>query len=324
MRLLSERAEAKRASINLPSDFQEYGNYDKALWLYQYAQDLFMAALSDCEIEDMTSWITYRVPLVEKMLILSKTSEIASFVSDHYRNGGRGKHCRAIPIEKQHFVGITARPLNYTRNEESYDEKGKPVMKKIASVFEVYFLYIPIKGEEAAYLSVKVKDGGKANRDVEALATYFTEKVLGTTLHERSRVRYKLHKLENMNVIFDGFDDEDGVESVNIKEIVLDHPECPAKIVLRTKRGTTSKNMEDIAKCLEKLSIKSLEGYRIVNAIFRFQFKKGKEGKRDWKSKGVVIASVNTNKQSSCNLGISEPHLIARKYLRRWKIEHSV
>lgn len=323
-RLLTERATAQKATINLPDDFEEYGNYDKSLWLYQNAQDLFMDALTDCEIEDMASWVTYRVPLIEKSKILTKTDAIATLVSEHYQNGGRGKYCRAIPIEKKDFVGVAARPLNYTHNVDTYDEKGKPVMKKVASTFDVYFLYIPIKGEDAAYLSVKIKDGGKNNRDVEVLAIQFADKVLGTTLTESSRVRYKLDKLEDMNVSFDTFDDEDGIDNVKITEIVLDHPSLPAKLILRAKKGTVGYNMSAIAECLRQLHVNSLHGYRIVHAIFRFQFKKGKEGKRDWKSKGVVTATVNTNRQSSCNLGISEPHLVARKYLRKWEIERSV
>lgn len=321
-RLLSERAK-RQTDTTIPKDFWGYGNYDKALWLFMHAQDLFMAAYTDCEIEDMSSWIAYRVPLIDTKTVLAKANDIAAFVSEYYQLSGRGKFCRAVPIEKEHFVGVAAHPLNYAQNLDSYDDQGKPEMKKIASAFGVFFLYIPIKGENAAYLNIKIKDGGRNNKEIEFFAYQFAEKVLGKPLNDSARVRYSLSKLEKMDETFDAFDDEDGLDHIKVTEIVLDHPSMPAKLILRTKRGATGKNMTDIATQLKALHIQSLKGYRIVHAIFRFQFKKGKEGKRDWKSKGVVTASVNTNRQSSCNLGISEPHLIARKYLRKLGIELS-
>ncbi len=315
-RLLTERA--MQQGLSLPKDFNEMATCDKALWLYMNAPELFIAAMTDCEIEDTKSWVTYRVPLTAKENILGKTTEVGEVVTDHYRRSGRSRYCKTVQIDKENYLGIAAYPLNYARSEEGYDDSGNLVPKKIAPVFEVYFLYVPIPSEDIAYLSVKVKDGGRGGVDTQVLALGFAEKVLGKVLHESDRVKYSLDKLQDLNVTFADTDDADMIDSVKVVNVVIWNPLFPATISLRANSKHGSFNMSDIGECLRRLHIQDLNGFRIVNAELRFQFKK--EG-RDWKSKGVVSAKINTNKNSSCNLGISKQHMTVRKYLRKWGIE---
>lgn len=318
VRLLTERAHA--SSHVLPAKFDEFSNYDKALWLRMNATDLFREAATDCEIEDAKSWITYRVPLVDKTIVAKKTKEVSELVCTHYQPKGRARFCHSDPIEKEHYVGMAAYPLNYARSEDGYNAKGGLETKYVATAFEIYFLYIPIEKENIAYLSIKVKEGGGGNTDAEVLAKLFADSVLGKgDLNEGDRVKYNLNKLQDITVVFDDFDDADMIESVKVASVVLYNPAFPATITLRshTKSGTI--NMSDIADCLRRLNIPNLHGFNIVHAEMKFQFKKSE--KSDWKSKGVVPVKINTNRQSSCNLGINAQHMIVRKYLRRWGIE---
>lgn len=316
IRLLSERA--RQESVNAPPDFENFTNYDTALWLYMNAEQLFMTAVTDCEIEDTKSWITYRVPLLEKAAVLKKPDVISEVVKSHYGRSGRARFCKTVKIEKNNFVGFAAYPLNYARSEEGYNDTGDLILKKNSAVFEVYFLYIPIEKENLGYLSVKVKDGGAKQVDAEILAQNFAKKVFDKDLTENDRVKYKLEKLENVDVTFNDFDDIDMIENVKVVSIVLCNPAFPANITLRASAKQGNFNMSDIAECLRRLNINSLRGFRIVNAQLRFQFKKER---RDWKSKGVVSAKINANRNSSCNLGINDQHMTVRKYLRKWGIE---
>lgn len=316
VRLLTERT--KRDGLELPKDFDELATHDKALWIFMNAPELFMATVMDCEIEDTKSWITYRVPLIDKSVIPEKSKEIGEVVSDHYRSSGLARFCQTIQINKDGYSGVAAYPLNYAKNQEGYDEKGALINKKIAPVFNIYFLYIPIEKENAAYLSVKIKDGGRGNIDIEFLAKGFVKRVFDKVLTESDRVRYNLDKLQDINVTFTDIDDADMIENIKVISIVLWNPGFPANISLRASAKKGNFNMSDIGECLRKLNINSLRGFQIVNAELRFQFKKER---RDWKSKGVVCAKINTNKNSSCNLGISGQHLMVRKYLRKWGIE---
>lgn len=316
VRLLCERA--RQEGVKLPSDFDGFTNYDTALWLYMSAEQLFMAAVTDCEIEDAKSWITYRVPLADKATILKNSGFVSEVVKNHYVRSGRARFCKTVPIEKDSFAGFAAYPLNYARSEEGYNDTGELVLKKNSAVFEVYFLYIPLQKENLGYLSVKVKDGGAKQVDAEMLAQSFAKKIFDKELTGEDRVKYRLDKLEDVTVTFDDFDDADMIENVKVISVVLCNPAFPANITLRASAKQGNFNMSDIAECLKKLGITSLRGFRIVNAQLRFQFKKER---RDWKSKGVVSANINANRNSSCNLGINDQHMTVRKYLRKWGIE---
>jgi len=318
VRLLTERAFA--STHTLPDKFDEFSNYDKALWLRMHAPDLFREAATDCEIEDAKSWITYRVPLVDKATVVKKTKEVSELVCTHYQPRGRARFCHSDPIEKENYVGMAAYPLNHARSEDGYDAKGALETKYVATAFEIYFLYIPIESENIAYLSIKVKDGGGGNTDAEVLAKLFAENVLGKKdLNESDRVKYNLNKLQDINVVFDDFDDADMIDNVKVASVVLYSPAFPATITLRSHTKSGSINMSDIADCLRRLNIQNLNGFNIVHAEMKFKFKKSE--KSDWKSKGLVPVKINTNRQSSCNLGINAQHMTVRKYLRKWGIE---
>jgi hypothetical protein len=318
-RLLTERAFSD-TSLKLPKDFDEWKNYDKALWLRMYAPSLFKTAVTDSVIEDAKSWITYRVPLIDKSVVAQKTRDVSELVCHHYKPRGRARFCYSDPIEKEHFVGIAAYPQNYARSEDGYNKAGELESKHISTAFEIYFLYIPIEEEDIAYLSIKVKEGGGGQKDAEVLAKTFAEQVLGKSdLNESDRVKYRLDKLQDLNVSFDDFDDEDMIESVKVVSVVLYHPSFPATMILRSSAKSGTVNMSDIAECLKLLSINSLNGFSIVNAELKFKFKKNDD--TDWKSKGIVPVKISTNRRSSCNLGINKQHMTVRKYLRKWGIE---
>lgn len=318
IRLLTERANA--SAYPLPEKFNDFSNYDKALWLRMHIPALFREAVTDCEIEDTKSWITYRVPLVDKSMVAKKTKEVSALVCDQYQPKGRARFCHSDPIEKEHYVGIASYPLNHARSEDGYNANGDLETKYVATAFEIYFLYIPIEKEGIAYLSVKVKDNGGGNADAEVLAKLFADAVLGKfDLNEGDRVRYNLNKLQDVRVVFDDFDDADMIESVKVMSIVLYNPSFLATISLRSHTNSGSINMSDIADCLQSFNIKHLKGFNIVHAELKFKFKKSE--KLDWKSKGVVPVKINTNRQSSCNLGINSQHMTIRKYLRKWGIE---
>ena len=318
LRLLSERAHM--STKDLPEDFDDMKNYDKALWLWMFDRTLFKGVVTDSEIEDAKSWITYRVPLVKKSEVIKKIEAVKQLVCKHYQPKGRARFCHADAIEKDHYVGIATYPLNYARSEDGYDTKGGIIPKHIATAFEVYFLYIPIESEGIGYMSVKIKEGGGGFTDAEVLAKLFASDVLGKDdLNESDRVKYKLNKLKELDVVFDGFDDKDAIESVKVASVVLYNPAFPSTIILRAHGKSTATNMADIADSLRKLNVNTLNGFDILNTEMIFKFKKNEN--TDWKSKGVVRAKISSNRQSSCNLGINAQHMIVRKYLRKWNIE---
>jgi hypothetical protein len=237
--------------------------------------------------------------------------DLSNAVSAYYRKEGRGRHCETDHyLRSGRFHYFFAYPQDYTDTFIGYDE-GKFVRCPQNPAFEVVFIFDPHDGD----LDLFVRGDKNVVKDLQ---TIFGRTILHEELGEEDRksVPYDLSKMKKANFPFPT-DPADRVVDVRVKELKFSIiGDGKKKIVFDAgPKGSKEDVYEFIKESLHEQRL-PLSMVNVGSVVIQMTFENTNGAKRPTKKLTFRVSYPN-----SCNLKDSPEELIAKKYLKEWKIE---
>jgi hypothetical protein len=241
--------------------------------------------------------------------------ELADAISAYYReNQGRGRHCWAetyLRGGRYHYFFVY--PQDYTDTFIEFDDDGRFQRRPYSPAFEVIYVYDPEDGT----LDLYVQGDKSLRRDLQEL---FGRAILKADLGEEKRdsVPYDLNGLKRRDLSFPT-DPSDRIKGVKITAMRLSMLGNPRKrITFETGPKDQKEGIYNFIEASLHEQRLPLSMVNVSSAVIQMTFENTKGSRRDEKTLSFRITHPN-----SCNLKDSPEELVAKKYLKEWKIETS-
>ncbi len=294
------------------------GHVNKALWTFLEHRQTFDVAqmLNRADHLNGRYWRKRKdLPKKDPDVSHQALKELADAVSAYYReNQGRGRNCRAetyLRADRYHYFFVY--PQDYTDTFIGYTDAGEFERRPQNPAFEVIFVYDPTDGT----LDLYVRGDKKIVRDLQEL---FGRAILQEQLGEENRnsVPYNLNVLKNRDFSFPT-DPADRVQDVKVNSLRLSLVGNPRKRITfemgpKDSNGAIYDFMES-AIHEQRLPPSMVD---VSSAVIQMVFDNANARGRDTKSVSFRISYPN-----SCNLKDSPEELVAKKYLKEWKLDCS-
>jgi hypothetical protein len=304
--------------LDLTSDLGALdGHANKAFWTFLNQNTVF-------EVADRLQWAAHLnarywrkrkdIPKKKPDLRPEALEELANAVAAYFwEHQGRGRPSRQdayVRGDRYHFFVY---PKDYTDTFIGYDDNDQFERRPWNPAFEVIYIY---DAEDGA-LELYVQGDRKIVRDLQEL---FGRAILHEELGEerRNSAPYDLNGLKVRDFSFPT-DPADGVREVKISALKLSLVGSPEK---RITFEADSKGRRD---AVHELMQNALDERRlppamvnVMSAVIKMVFENTDGHGRPTKTLTFRISSPN-----SCNLKDSPEELLARKYLKDWKIERA-
>lgn len=304
----------------LLSDIDGYeSRYDKAVWTYIRAGDVWEAAVRFARADTMSRgryWVK-RMDIPAKAPDTSDDAitELETAMSAFFlANQARGRLCKI-----EHYVRASglhyffAYMDDYADTYINFDEEGEFARTPERRAFEVVFVYDNLHGT----LEMYARGGKKVN---EPLQEIFCRVILGEELPPED-IRsnpYELNGLINRTFEFPT-DPEDGISSVRIRKLRLSVKGNSKRRI--TLEANPDGPVDDIYDMMDEYLDKRRIPHSIVN-ITQVGIKFSFDQQEDGQSRSL---SFEVSHPNSSNLK-SKPEqlrLIGEKYLRLWRIDRA-
>lgn len=311
--------EGRFHGLDLSADLDGLNGYvNKALWTFLEQRRVFdvAAMLNRADHLNGRYW-RKRKDLLKKDPDVSPAAlrQLADTVSAYYwENQGRGQNCRAetyLRVGRYHYFFVY--PQDYTDTFIGYRDDGEFERRPQNPAFEVIFVYDAIDGT----LELYVQGDKKIVRDLQQL---FGRTILHEELGEENRnaVPYSLNVLKNRDFSFPT-DPVDRVREVKVPALRL------SLVGNRRKRITFETDPKEPKGAVYDLMESALHEKRlppsmvdVSSAVILMVFDNTDGPGRDAKPLSFRISYPD-----SCNLKDSPEELLAKKYLKEWKIDRS-
>lgn len=256
------------------------------------------------------------IPKKKPNLTRGATTKLEQSISAYYRKTqGRGKRCHVDKyLRGGRYHYFFAYPQDYTDTFVGYDKKGRFDRWPQTPAFEVIYIYDPLDGtlELFAQGDKKIKSH---------LQQIFGRTILHTELGEESAADapYSLEGLKNRSFAFPT-DPADRVAEVRVRELRLTIIGNPLQRI--TFEATPTGPREEIYDLMQRALDKQrmpLSKVTVKAAVIqmRFDTTTGRRGR------SVKTITFRVAVPDSCNLKDEPEHLVAKKYLKAWKIENA-
>lgn len=310
--------EGRFHDLELTGDLDSLDGYvNKALWTLLKHPQVFDVAqlLNRADHLSGRYWRKRKgIPKKEPRVSLEALQELSDAVAAYFReNQGRGRNCRAEPYlraARYHYFFVY--PQDHTDTFIGFTDAGDFERRPQNPAFEVIYVYDAIDGT----LDLYVRGDKTIVHDLQELfGRVILEEELGP--ETRNSVPYNLNILKNRHFSFPT-DPSDRVIQVKVNALRLSLLGSPRK---RITFETTSK---DPAGAVYDLIENALHETRlplsmvdVTSVVIQMVFDKS-SGRRNTRSLPFRISYPD-----SSNLKDSPEELIAKKYLKEWKLDRS-
>jgi hypothetical protein len=311
--------EGRFHGLDLTSDLDAlHGYVNKAFWAFLEHRKVFdvAAMLNRADHLNGRYWRKRKdLPRKDPDVSSEALAALAAVVSAYYwENQGRGQNCRAetyLRAGRYHYFFVY--PQDYTDTFVGYSQAGEFERRPQNPAFEVIFVYDPTDGT----LDLYVRGDKKIVRDMQEL---FGRTILHEELGEENRnsVPYHLNVLKQRDFSFPT-DPADGVLEVKVPSLRL------SVVGNRRKRITFETDPKEPKGAVYDFIESAVHEKRlppsmvdVSSAVIHMVFDNTDGAGRDAKPLSFRISYPD-----SCNLKDSPEALVAKKYLKEWKIDRS-
>lgn len=301
---LENVAERQQKSIDYDVYAELPNHKSRALWFYLNHEDIFNASVDERQFEDVSSWKSVIVPIVDLSLLTNGMETLKASVQHIFPFANRITRCKIKTLDRPDRICIVAhvedRPVNdlkFKDGEEQLtpDKPRRPILR-------AYIQYWPDENQ----LEVKVK-GGKPK--VEALQRAVVEDVLGLRFEDCDAGAYSLDILRVLEPDPLVIADEEHVESVRLKQLSMRDRRDGSKVTI-TVGNTSQKGVEAMKRLAEYRRVNFVD-FEILNATIEIICLI--DGKRR-----PVTFDITHGKHH--NLKSRKQDLLVRKLLKKWGI----
>jgi len=311
--------EGRFHELDLTEDLASLDGYvNKALWTLLRHSQVFDVAqlLNRADHLNGRYWRKRKgIPKKDPRVSPDALQELSDAIAAYYReNQGRGRNCRAetyLRAGRYHYFFVY--PQDYTDTFIGFTDAGDFERRPQNPAFEVIFVYDAIDGT----LDLYVRGDKSIVHDLQEL---FGRVILQEELGQENRnsVPYSLNALKDRNFSFPT-DPSDRVKEVKVNALRLSLVGSPRK------RITFETNPKDSNGAIYDLIESSLHETRlplaivdVTSALIQMVFDTTSAHGRNTKSLSFRISYPD-----SCNLKDSPEELVAKKYLKEWKLDRS-
>jgi hypothetical protein len=309
--------EGRFHGLDLTADLEEQDGYiNKALWTLQAHPNVFDIAqiLNRADHLNGRYWHKRKdLPRKTPEVTNGGLKELEDAISAYYREKqGRGKHCWVetyLRGGRYHYFFVYLR--DYTDTFIEFDDNGRFQRRPHSPAFEVVYVYDPEDGT----LELYVQGEKSLRRDLQEL---FGRAILKAELGEERRdsVPYDLNGLKRRDFSFPT-DPADRITSVKITAMRLSMLGNPRKrITFETGPKDVKEEIYNFIEAALNDQRLPLSMVNVSSAVIQMTFQNTNGGRRDERRLSFRIGHPN-----SCNLKDSPEELLAKKYLKEWKIE---
>jgi hypothetical protein len=294
------------------------GHLNKAFWTFIHHNTVFDVAerLNRADHLNGRFWRKRKNIPKKKPDVSSKAlEELANAISGYYwEHQGRGSPCRAEAyLRRGHDHYVFVYPRDYSDTFVGYDDDGQFERKPQNPAFEVIYIFDPDDGA----LSLYVQGDKKIVRDLQEL---FGRTILHEELGEETKnsTPYDLNCLKLRDFSFPT-DPADRVKEVKVTALKLSLVGKPKKkITFEDDPKDGKEGIYDLIQTALDQRRLPMSMVNVSSAAIRMVFENTDGGGRPTKTLTFRVSYPN-----SCNLKDSPEELVAKKYLKEWKLERA-
>jgi hypothetical protein len=287
-----------------------YGSlYQRAMWIWLEAPDVFEQALAYHQIEHRHGWrkrddLPRMTPRTDPHALDSLGRDISRLL---VAQQGRGQHCTVEHFQRDNGTDyFCCYPDDFIRAVTLHDDAGTLTTRSVRQTFEIVFAYQRQTGtlETSAAVPTALKT---------PIEEAFAWMILDVELGPRTpRQVYHLDRLKDREFRLETIPADE--VHVELKRLRLDLPDRSRRITLETRDGEAHDVRRMVDECLDDEQV-PLDDVRVTSATMRFLFRR--TGRRRSGSMTIDVSAPNT-----CNLRSqpAERAEVARRHLRMWRI----
>jgi hypothetical protein len=240
--------------------------------------------------------------------------ELANAVAAYYwERQGRGTPCRTetyLRADRYHYFFVY--PKDYADTFTGYNDQGQFERRPWNPAFELIYIYDPDDGA----LDLYVRGDKRIVRDLQEL---FGRAILHEELGDETRkpAPYDLNGLKRREFSFPT-EPADHVKGVRVSELKLSLVGSPKDKI--TFQATDSKAPRDAVYALIETALHErrlpLSMVNVSSAVIKMVFEN-----TNGHGRATKVLTFRVSHPNSCNLKDSPEELVAKKYLKEWKIE---
>jgi hypothetical protein len=242
----------------------------------------------------------------------SAIAELGQAIGAYYsKNQGRGKWCKVenyLQSERYHY--FFAYPKDYTDTFVGYDERGEFQRRPQNPAFEVIFIYDQKDGTLELYAQ-----GDKYLK--QDLQTIFARAILHGEIgpEDRNSVPYELEGLKNRDFVFPT-DPVDAIDGVRVRELRLSMVgNARQRIIFEASPSGPQTEVYDLVEQSLHEQRLPMSMLNVTSVVIQMRFKK-----MSGKGNLTKTLSFRISLPDSCNLKDKPEHLVAKRYLKEWKL----
>lgn len=295
------------------------GHPNKALWtllrhprVFDVAELLHRADLLNGRFWRKRKDIPKKDPDVTPEALKALAESVAAYFRERQ---GRGSPCQAETyLRGARYYYFFVYPKDYTDTFVGYDDAGRFERRPVSPAFEVIYVY---DSEDAA---IELYVHGDKN-DVRALQELFARTILHEELGEEApdAVPYDLSGLKARDFSFPT-DPADGIIEVRVSALKLSLVGSPKKRI--TFEASDAHDGKDAVYDLMRTALDErrlpLSMVDVRSAVVKMVFDNA-----NGRGRATRTLTFRVSYPDSCNLKDSPDELLAKKYLKAWKIERA-
>jgi len=311
--------EGRYHQLDLARDLDRLdGHLNKAFWVFVHHNQVFEVAARLHRADQLSDryWRKRKdIPKKQPDVSPEALEELANAISAYYwEHQGRGSPCRAeayLRAGRYHYVFVY--PKDYSDTFIGYDDNGHFERRPQNPAFEVIYVYDPEDGT----LELYVRGDKKIVSDLQEL---FGRAILHEELGQevRNAVAYELDGLKRRDFSFPT-DPADRVQEVKISalkvSLVGNHKK---RITFEVDPKGAKDDIHDLIETALHERRLPMSMVRVNSVVIRMVFEN-----TDGRGRPSKALSFRVSHPNSCNLKDSPEELIAKKYLKEWKIERA-
>ena len=292
------------------------GFLNKAFWVFLHQPRLFDVALVMNRSDHLNRRYWRKrvdLPRAEPDVSSAALGQLQRAMAAYFReNQGRGKHCHVdtyLRGDRHHY--FFAYPEDYADTFIGYSSDGRFERRAQKPAFEVVFIYDPVDGA----LDLYAQGGRAVNEDLQRI---FVRTILHNDLPDdtgRGRV-YDLNRLKHRRFAFPT-DPADRIREVRIKELRFSLLGTRRRITYEVDPLGPTDEIYDLIEMSLADSRLPLATVNVFSAVLQMRFDTAGRNGRPTKT-----VTFRVSYPDSCNLRDRPEHLVAKKYVKEWGLQH--
>ncbi|RLS53455.1 MAG: hypothetical protein DWH91_14440 [Planctomycetota bacterium] len=285
--------------------------YQRAMWAWLEAPEVFEAALAYYQIEHRHGWrkrddLPRVTPHTDRHALECLGKDISLLLLSEQ---GRGQHCTVEYFQRENGIDyFCCYPDDFVQTVSLHDDGGQLTTRSVRQTFEIMFAYHQPTGtlETSAALPPHMKG---------PLEESFAWMILDTGIGPRvPRQVYHLDRLKDRGFQLDTIPTDE--VQVELKRVRLDLPGHNRRITLESRIGESTDVLRMVDECLNEDEVPR-DRIQITSATLRFLFR------RTAQRRGGSV-TIDVSAPNVCNLRSQSPERaeVVRRHLRMWRIAH--